>query len=84
MSVLAPDLLERLNDAPDPLSALAAKAITNLTEALAFYGNRDAWSQPPVRVTAGMFGPEYENAASQVQRDRGRKAREVLDDIKNV
>ena len=84
MTVLSPDLLERLNAAADPLSMSAATAITNLTEALAFYGNRDAWSQPPVIVTEGLFGPAYENAASQVQKDRGRRARDVLTELASV
>lgn len=81
MSVLEPDLLERLNGANDPLSMSAVAAITKLTDALAFYANRDAWNQPPVKISDGLFGPAYENAASQVQKDRGRRAREVLEDV---
>jgi hypothetical protein len=49
-----------------------------LREALEFYADKDAWNQPPVKVFAGLLGPEYENKASLMQRDRGKIARAAL------
>ena len=53
-----------------------------LREVLEFYGDRSAWNQPPVRTYAnGLFGVEYESRSSQMQRDRGAKARAALRDL---
>ena len=83
MTVLKPDLLEMLHADGSTLACNAATTITALEEALSFYANREAWNRPPVQVSAGLFGPEYTNAAYAVQKDRGRIAREALENLKS-
>jgi hypothetical protein len=49
-----------------------------LREGLAFYANPDAWNHPPVKTRNGLISVEYENEASQLQKDRGKIARAAL------
>ena len=62
--------------APD--LARFALLVTELREALEFYGDQEAWNQPPVKVLDSMFGPAYENSASKIRNDRGKIARAAL------
>ncbi len=68
------------NAAPD----LAARVIEleaenkRMREGLAFYANPDAWNQPPIKTRNGLISVEYENEASQLQKDRGNVARAAL------
>lgn len=52
--------------------------ITALEEALEFYADQSAWTQPPVKTRDGILSVEYENQASKMQRDRGDIARAAL------
>ncbi len=52
--------------------------ITALEEALEFYADQSAWTQPPVKTRDGLLSIEYENQASKMQRDRGDIARAAL------
>lgn len=52
--------------------------VLKLREALEFYADPETWSQPPVKTRQGMLTTEYENKASQLQSDRGKRAREAL------
>ena len=52
--------------------------ITALEEALEFYADQSAWTQPPVKTRDGLLSVEYENQASKMQRDRGDIARAAL------
>jgi len=67
-------LSNQLNDTARELNA----RIAALQEALEFYANKEAWSQPPVRTREGLLSIEYENQASKVQGDRGKIARAAL------
>jgi hypothetical protein len=83
---------ELINDSPHgvkraPMSAALDSAIydsglvqevLNLREALEFYADPNAWNQPPVKTKQGWFTVEYENQASKMQVDRGKRAREAL------
>ncbi len=52
--------------------------VERLRGALRFYADKEAWTQPPVRVFDGEFGPAYQNAASKMQMDRGKIALAAL------
>jgi hypothetical protein len=75
-----------LKDAQDECArAEAAEAeVARLREVLEFYGEKSAWNQPPVRTNAnGLLGVAYESRSSEMQRDRGAKARAALSAIRN-
>lgn len=58
--------------------------IWDMEEVLLFYANKEAWSKPPVKTVQGFLSVEYESPSSQIQRDRGAKAREMLERIKDL
>ena len=49
-----------------------------LRDALEFYADKSAWNQPPVQTVQSELGVAYQNKASQMQKDRGAKARAAL------
>lgn len=71
------ELIDEVEFQTDRNDALEAR-IEALTEALAFYADRNGWNQPPVKTREGLLTVEYENHASKIQRDRGAKARAAL------
>ena len=59
-------------------AVLAEAGVAELVEALDFYADKSAWNQPPVQTVESVVGVAYQNKASQMQKDRGVKARAAL------
>ena len=77
------DFAEAKMQAPRLARELLAtqEKLYRLQEVLSFYADPKAWNQPPLKTRQGMFTTEYENEASKMQADRGRRARQILEEL---
>jgi len=63
---------------------MALIEVRALVEALEFYADKSGWNQPPVKTRDGLISVEYENQASKIQSDRGKRATAALAPFKEL